>query len=728
MELPKSTALSFCEECVEGKMSRKPFKSTGEIRSVQCVHSDVCGPMPTDSIGGTKYFVTFIDDYSRYCKVYFLRKKSEVFDKFKQFEAYATNDCGKRIGTLRSDNGGEYMSREFEAYLNDRGIHHELTAPYSPAQNGVSERANRTLMESARAMMAKAGLPEKYWAEAVSTAAYLKNRVPTRSVAEKKTPYEKWYGRKPNVSHLRVFGCMAYAYIPDAIRDGKLSKKAQRLRFIGYSNQAKAYRLINESTSKVIIRRDVIFNELDFQDDSSKVTFNDEVSIIPEEPAQQPQSQEVDQQQGQQSLSPQQCQQPQEEDQHPHHYPRRQRSVPVRYGIDEYIDIAFLGSGDPVSIEEALESKLSQHWKEAADSEYQSLMDNETWELVELPSGRKPVGCKWVFKTKRDCNGKVERYKARLVAKGYTQKHGVDYDETFSPVVRYSSIRALLAFAVQNKMLIHQMDVVTAFLNGTLEEEIYMEQPPGYVREGREQLVCKLKKSLYGLKQSSRCWNTVFKNHMESINFNQCSAEPCIFVRREGKDLSIIAVYVDDLIVITSTPQLMKNIKGDLASRFRMKDLGRLHHCLGMTIDYDKEEGCLWLHQRQYISSLLERYGLSQAKVSATPADTNVKLVKDDGSNPVDPVKYQSMVGNLLYAAVATRPDIAQAVGAVSKYNSCPTETHLTAVKRIFRYLKGTIDLSLTFDRSASQTLMGFTDADWAGDRDDRHPLQGISS
>ena len=738
MEIPKSAGLSFCEECVESKMSRKPFKSIGEIRSVrklQCVHSDVCGPMPTDSIGGKKYFVTFIDDCSRYCKVYFLRNKSEVFDKFKQYEAHAINECGQQIGTLRSDNGGEYMSREFESYLNTRGIHHELTAPYSPAQNGVSERANRTLMESARAMMAQAGLPEKYWAEAVSTAAYLKNRTPTRSVAEKKTPYEKWYGRKPNVSHLRVFGCMAYAYIPDAIRDGKLSKKAQKLRFIGYSNQAKGYRLINESTLKVIIRRDVIFNELDFQTDSSKVTFDNEIS---EELAQQPQPQEVDQQlhqQGsspqlcqqpsQQSLQPQQCQQPQEEDQQPHHYPRRQRSVPVRYGIDEYIDIAFLGSEDPISIEEALESKLSHHWKEAADSEYKSLMDNETWDLVELPSGRKPIGCKWVFKTKQDCNGKVERYKARLVAKGYSQKHGVDYDETFSPVVRYSSIRALLAFAVKNRMLIHQMDVVTAFLNGTLEEEIYMEQPPGYIKEGKERLVCKLKKSLYGLKQSSRCWNTVFKSHMESINFSQCSAEPCIFVKREGEDLSIIAVYVDDLIVITSTPELMKNIKEDLAARFRMKDLGKLHHCLGMTIDYDEEEGCLWMHQRQYISSLLEKYGLSQAKVSPTPADTNVKLVKEDGSNPVDPIKYQSMVGSLLYAAVATRPDIAQAVGAVSKYNSYPTESHLTAVKRIFRYLKGTIDLSLKFDRSASQTLMGFTDADWAGDRDDRHSTTG---
>ena len=210
------------------------------------------------------------------------------------------------------------------------------------------------------------------------------------------------------------------------------------------------------------------------------------------------------------------------------------------------------------SIEKALKD---QEWKEAADSEYQSLMENETWKLVKLPTGRKPVGCKWIFKTKCTSDGKVEHYKARLVAKGYTQKPGEDYDETYSPVVKYSSIRALLAFAVQNGMIVHQMDVVTVFLNGTLDEEIYMEQPPGYIEKGEEHLVCKLKRSLYGLKQSSRCWSTVFKEYMESINFKPCTADPCIFVTGEGADLTIIAVYVDDLIAITKTPETMKKIK-----------------------------------------------------------------------------------------------------------------------------------------------------------------------
>ena len=172
-------------------------------------------------------------------------------------------------------------------------------------------------------------------------------------------------------------------------------------------------------------------------------------------------------------------------------------------------------------------------------------------------------------------------------------------------------------------MMIHQMDVVTAFLNGTLDEEIYMEQPPGYIKQGEEHLVCKLKRSLYGLKQSPRCWNTVFKQYMESINFKQCTADPCIFVSSEGADLTIITVYVDDLIVITKTPETMKKIKDSLAARFKMKDLGKLHYFLGISIEHDKDGGYLWMHQRQYIQSLLERYGLSQAKPSVTPADVN---------------------------------------------------------------------------------------------------------
>ena len=373
IRLPKCAKLSFCEGCIAGKMKRQPFKSVGEIRSkrkLQLVHSDVCGPMPTESIGGNAYFVTFTDDFSRCCAVYFLKNKSEVSSKFKEFELRVHNDCGLQIGTLRSDNGGEYLSNEFKAYLKSKGIHHELTVPHCPEQNGVAKRMNRTLMEMARSMMAHAGLPDKYWAEAVDAAAYIRNRTSTSSIKGFKTPYEVWSGEKPNIGHLKVFGCMAYSHVPDSQRQ-KLDKKAVKLRFVGYCIQSKGYRLLDEKTSRVFIRRDVIFNEQDFGHksevlkQSSPETFEADIKVETES-----------------LVEPEQETEPEQ--------PRRSersRQPPVRYGIDEYatpsiqhVALNAYQIPEPQSMDEALKSDLSSEWKQAADSEYKSLMDNQTWE------------------------------------------------------------------------------------------------------------------------------------------------------------------------------------------------------------------------------------------------------------------------------------------------------------------------------------------------------------
>ena len=218
IKLPKETTLSFCKGCVEGKMHRKSVGGNCSTRKLQLVHSDVCGPMQTESLGGKRYFVTFIDDFSRCRAVHFLKNKSEVLKKFKEFEAKVTNECGQNIGTLTTDNGGEYVSKEFETYLQSKGITHQLTIAHTPEQNGVAERMNRTLMESACAMISHSGLTNNYWAEAVSTAAYLRNRSFSSSLGEDKTPYEKWYGQGPDISHLKAFGCVAYAHTPDSER------------------------------------------------------------------------------------------------------------------------------------------------------------------------------------------------------------------------------------------------------------------------------------------------------------------------------------------------------------------------------------------------------------------------------------------------------------------------------------------------------------------------------
>ena len=225
-------------------------------------------------------------------------------------------------------------------------------------------------------------------------------------------------------------------------------------------------------------------------------------------------------------------------------------------------------------------------------------------------------------------------------------------------MVKFQSIRALLALAVQHDLLLHQMDVVTAFLNGTLEETIYLQQPDGYVQQGKEHLVCKLNKSLYGLKQSPRCWNKVLTEFMKSVGFTQSSADPCIYVR-DTSSLTIVAAYVDDLIIANKTEKEMQEVKQQLQCQFRMKDMGELHYCLGITISHDQTNMTIEMHQKQYILKMLKKYNLTDAKSVSTPADPNVKLCKDDEvSKPIDPVLYQSMVGSLLYVAIAIRPDI----------------------------------------------------------------------
>ena len=400
----------FCEGCIEGKMFRKPFKSNGEVRAkhrLELVHSDVCGPMQTQSIGGSKYFVTFIDDFTRCCKVYFMKSKAEVLEKFKEFERIYSNECGARIKAIRTDNGGEYVSQAFKDYLAAKGIRHEKTAPYSPQQNGVAERRNRTLVESARSMISHAGLSKQYWAEAVATAAYVGNRVPTSAISDNKTPYERWYGKKPDLSHMKVFGCVGYAHVPDELRK-KLDMKAEKLRFIGYSSESKAYRFYNEQTRKVIIRRDAVFNEENFElHEETKENTNEVVMDLEEASTTGP--------------AP---------------VNGRIRRAPVRYGFDEYADMMSMNEVchvalpctilEPSSMQEAMSSENADKWKEAANAEYDSLMKNETWSLVELPKDRKVIGSKWVFKVKSDSEGHVERFKSRLVAKGYDQRYGFD--------------------------------------------------------------------------------------------------------------------------------------------------------------------------------------------------------------------------------------------------------------------------------------------------------------
>lgn len=366
----------------------------------------------------------------------------------------------------------------------------------------------------------------------------------------------------------------------------------------------------------------------------------------------------------------------------------RDKHVPKRFG--EWIFAANNNETEPVSAKEALLSPEKEHWMAAMQDEMNSINSNDVYDLVKLPEGRKASNSRWVFKKKMTSDGSVDRYKARLVAQGFSQKFGKDYDETFCPVVRFESIRTVIALAVQNDMKLHQMDVTAAFLNGKLSEEIYMKQPEGFVEKGKKHLVCKLKKSIYGLKQSPRCWNFALDDTLKKLGFVQTSGDPCIYVNSKGEKF-IIAIYVDDIILCCKSEKYLRKIKDSLSQQYNMKNLGELNYFLGVKIVQDCDKGQVWIGQPVYTENILKTFGMENAKPVQPPVDSSQKLVKaTETSSLCDIEQYQSAVGSLLYLSVKTRPDITYAVSNVARFCAKPTMQHWMAVKRIMRYLKGT--------------------------------------
>ena len=329
---------------------------------------------------------------------------------------------------------------------------------------------------------------------------------------------------------------------------------------------------------------------------------------------------------------------------------------------------------------------------------------------------------------KYNADGTVERYKTRLVAKGFTQKAGIDYEETFSPVVRYTSIRTLLAVVNQLDLELHQMDVSTAFLNGELSEDIYMSQPEGYIQKGKEKLVCKLNKSLYGLKQASRCWYNTLDQFLKESGHKQCEADSCIYLKQVGAQYTYIAVYVDDLLIASNDTKMLNAEKKLLQNRFATKDLGEAHYCLGIQMQRDRKKKHMLLHQTRYLTNLLEKYGMSDCKAVNTPQEQN-KIMLPNDDDPVDKAKYQALIGSITYAVTATRPDLAQALGSINQFASNPSKEHWTAAKRILRYIKGTIDHGILYDGSkeGDVQLKGYVDADWGSNPNGRKSQSGYT-
>nr|KYP68042.1 Retrovirus-related Pol polyprotein from transposon TNT 1-94 [Cajanus cajan] len=504
-----------CKECLECKQSRNSFKQHVSIKSkekLEVVYSDVCDPIQTESLGGNRYFVSFIDDFSRKLWIYLIKRKSEVLEVFEKFKVLVERNSGQLIKVLRTDGGGEYMSREFQKFCDQEGIEHEVIPPYTPQHNGTAERKNRTIMNMVRSMLKSKELPKYLWGEAVSTTTYILNRSPSKRL-EGVTPEEAWSGNKPNVSHFRVFGSICYRHVPDQLRR-KLDDKGEQMVLLGY-HKTGGYKLLNPISKQIVISRDVVFDESRRWNWKSSSDDRYNGVVIDSEEAEIDENQEVDSARGR-SISPIQ-RRSQRNSQVPSRFKGFEMTSDANVNEDgDIVHFALFSEVEPVSFKEAIEDRK---WVDAMTEEIRSMEKNQVWELVSLPKSKKAISVRWVFKIKTDPGGRIVKYKARLVVRGFLQRPDIDYKEVFAPVARIETIRTVVAIASSRGWTLHQLDIKSAFLNGPLEEEVYVLQPPGFIIEGQEEKVFKSKKALYGLKQAPRAWNKRIDNLKSHIYY-----------------------------------------------------------------------------------------------------------------------------------------------------------------------------------------------------------------
>ncbi|KAE8696959.1 hypothetical protein F3Y22_tig00110637pilonHSYRG00407 [Hibiscus syriacus] len=568
-------SLTLCEHCITSKQHRLKFNTSNSRGKnvLELVHSNVW-QAPITSLGRTKYFVSFIDDYSRRCWVYPIKKKKDVFSTFKKLKARVELDSGNKIKCFRTYNGGEYTSEEFDDFCRKEGIKRQFTVANTPQKNGVVERMNRTLLERTRAMLRDAGLEKSFWEEAVNTACYLVNRAPS-TAKELKTPMEMWTGKPADYSNLHVFG----------------------------SVDVKGYRLWDPTAGKVIISRDVIFVEdkLKRKEENDITEKSETTQIHMEKEVEQGDSSEAEPAHDEQEPESSEAPTTRQSDR-----VRRRPNWHSDYVIEGNIAYCLLTEDDePSTYQEAINNSDASLWMMAMQEEIEALHKNNTWDLVSLPQGRKPIGNKRVFKIKRNSDDQVERHRARLVVKGYAQKEGIDFNEIFSPVVRLTTVRVVLAMCATLNLHLEQLDVKATFLHGNLEEDIYMLQPEDFEEKEKKNFVYRL------------------------------NAYPCAYFKRSGDNNFVILLFP---------------------------------------------------------SSEEERMEMSQ-------------------------VPYASALGSLMFAMICTRPDIAQAVGVVSRYMANPGKEHWNTVNRILRYIKGTSNVILCYGGS-NLLINGYVDSDYAGDLD----------
>jgi hypothetical protein len=810
----------ICEVCLKAKQTRKKLNKTKErARSTDLlanVHTDV-DELPIRSIENEKYFVTFIEESTHFTTVFNLKFKHEVLKYYKYYETRMLATYNRTaILNLYCDNGGEYVSREYEDYTQSRGTDLHKTIRNTSALNGVAERMNRLIMDRARACLIQSGLPPVFWSFAVVYSVYVINRSPTKALPDGKTPYEMLTGFAFDCSELQVFGCVAHSR---PLLESKLHERSEKCIFLGFATNG--CKVLNLRTRKIQIVRDVVFDsntlyrdlpaseklgtvpvteEIELKsyqtlqrintttttttnkspnmheqstdstqssttsraviDSSTNNThsntttttadainknhkentttnndittnenmyeFANSVPVPPIERAPQILGNAV----SGTSSSSHKVQVPKRKLPFVEHLYARQQaekkqklninnntttndsplsqkkissfdtSVVEEFVVDDNV-IMFIHEDDnvPETYQEIFKSPNSKEWFEAVEYELNALKRNQTWTLVDRPANKNIISCRYIFRIKRDQYGKIDRYRARLVARGFSQRQGQDFSETFAPVAKMPSFRLLLTLAVQFDLLIEQIDVTSAFLHGELEDEIYMEVPEGIVYSGDK--VCKLQRALYGLKQSPRVWHLKLHNYLMQIGFKQSKSDYCVYYHNtyRPEDNLFLLVYVDDLIICTKTQARLDHLKQKLRTQFDMKDSEPLNHFLGIQIERDA--GSISISQTKYLQQILIKSRMENCAQISTPLELKINTEELARAKTTSPESKQypcrNAIGSLMYAMLCTRPELSYAVGLLSTYQATPSKALWKLIKRVMRYIKGTLDLKLKF-------------------------------
>ncbi|KAJ9546421.1 hypothetical protein OSB04_018964 [Centaurea solstitialis] len=763
----RNTKVSLCSACEKGKQTRASFKSK-QISSISSplhlLHMDLFGPV-------NKYTLVIVDEYSRYTWVFFLRSKSDAPEEIILFVRKMGRLNNLTVRSIRSDHGTEFKNSTLETFFDQKGISQNFSSVRTPQQNGVAERRNRTLIEAAPSMLSEANLATQFWAEAVNTACYTQNR----SLIVKRfrrTPYEHFRNRKPSIEHLHIFGCVCYI-LNNKDNLGKFDSKSDDGIFLGYSSISKTYRVFNK-------RRQDIEETIHVKFDESGPTFphpheNSEINQwadsffqVPEPPIIDPTPQDLpdgfeedpplpihtpplinatpitqitptkpDQPTNSEDFSQTTVSEPTPTNLLPDPSVNEASTSGQDHPIDQVLGnpssgiktrrqsgnvclyVNFISENEPKEIDDALRDPA---WVSAMQEELAEFIRNNVWLLVPRPRKRTIIGSKWIFRNKLDEIGTIIRNKALLVAQGYRQEEGIDYDETFAPVARLEAIRLFLAFAAHMNFKVYQMDIKNAFLNGKLNEEVYVAQPPGFVDPKFPDHVYKLNKALYGLKQAPRAWYDTLSTFLLSKGFVRGKIDSTLFLKKYPKHILLVQIYVDDIIFGSTNPKLCEKFELLMKSEYKMSMMGELTFFLGFQIK-QSEKG-IFINQGKYVHEMLKKFDLTSCTPMKTPMAPPLSLDKDSKGKPVDVTLYRGMIGSLLYLT-ASRPNIMYSTCLCARYQAEPKESHLTAVKQIFRYLKGTPNLGLWYSKDSGFDLTAYSDSDFAGCKIDRKSTTG---